>query len=243
MVAREHSGTGPAAPSHRRRFAGLRPIRAAARAGRDGHSCAHRARSVDPTRHRIRNILRTFHGRAGRDRDVFRRPPARTEPDPGRLRRSSDVGATAGRHRCSPADRGRHLATTLHSPCSCDQAVGSAAGPSRSLPRSPCLVSGAGGQNDAIVRRARLSGCCHGRGRAVNATVPESITCPVLLVWGEHDVIVPPSCAHQMHDKLPDSELAVFAGAGHSPMIEFPHQFNDLALRFIAARNGNRGAA
>jgi pimeloyl-ACP methyl ester carboxylesterase len=72
-------------------------------------------------------------------------------------------------------------------------------------------------------------------GRAVNATVPESIACPVLLVWGEHDVIVPPSCAHQMHDKLPDSQLAVFTGAGHSPMIEFPDQFNDLVLRFIAA--------
>jgi len=45
-----------------------------------------------------------------------------------------------------------------------------------------------------------------------------------------------------MHDKLPDSELAVFAGAGHSPMIEFPEQFNDLALRFVAARNGDQGS-
>lgn len=75
-------------------------------------------------------------------------------------------------------------------------------------------------------------------GRAVNATVPESITCPVLLVWGGHDVIVPPGGAHQMHDRLPDSELAVFAGAGHSPMVEFPYQFNDLALRFISAGSG-----
>jgi pimeloyl-ACP methyl ester carboxylesterase len=79
-------------------------------------------------------------------------------------------------------------------------------------------------------------------GRAVHATVPESITRPVLLVWGERDVIAPPWCAHQMHDRLPDSELAVFAGAGHTPMIEFPDQFNDLVLRFIAARNGAEGA-
>lgn len=75
-------------------------------------------------------------------------------------------------------------------------------------------------------------------GRAVNATTPESITCPVLLVWGEHDAIVPPRCAHQMHERLPDSELAVFAGAGHSPMVEFPNQFNDLTLRFIASHHG-----
>ncbi|BDB44056.1 MULTISPECIES: alpha/beta fold hydrolase [Mycobacterium] len=77
-------------------------------------------------------------------------------------------------------------------------------------------------------------------GRAVNSTAPESITCPVLLVWGEHDAIVPPRCAHDMHERLPDSELAVFAGAGHSPMVEFPDQFNDLALRFIASRHGGQ---
>ncbi|CDO90222.1 hypothetical protein AWC29_26725 [Mycobacterium triplex] len=77
-------------------------------------------------------------------------------------------------------------------------------------------------------------------GRAVNATVLESITCPVLLVWGEHDAIVPPSCAHRMHDKLPNSELVVIAGSGHSPMIEFPDQFRDLVLQFIAARSDTR---
>jgi pimeloyl-ACP methyl ester carboxylesterase len=76
-------------------------------------------------------------------------------------------------------------------------------------------------------------------GRAVHATVPEAITCPVLLVWGERDAIAPPWCAQEMHDRLPDSELVVFAGAGHTPMIEFPDQFNDLALRFMAARNGD----
>lgn len=77
--------------------------------------------------------------------------------------------------------------------------------------------------------------------RSVHATVPESITCPVLLVWGEHDAVVPPSSAHQMHDKLPDCELAVFTGSGHTPMVEFPAKFNDLALKFLAARNGGRG--
>jgi pimeloyl-ACP methyl ester carboxylesterase len=68
-------------------------------------------------------------------------------------------------------------------------------------------------------------------GRAVHATVPEAITCPVLLAWGERDAIAPPWCAQQMHDRLPDSELVVFAGAGHTPMIEFPDQFNDLAVQ------------
>ncbi len=76
--------------------------------------------------------------------------------------------------------------------------------------------------------------------RSVHATVPESIGCPVLLVWGEHDVVVPPSAAQQMHDRLPDCELAIFAGAGHTPMVEFPGRFNDLALAFLAARSGDQ---
>jgi pimeloyl-ACP methyl ester carboxylesterase len=76
-------------------------------------------------------------------------------------------------------------------------------------------------------------------GRAVHTTAPEAITCPVLLVWGQRDLIAPPSCARQMHSRLPDSELVVIPGAGHSPMLEFPDQFNDLALRFIAARSGD----
>jgi pimeloyl-ACP methyl ester carboxylesterase len=78
-------------------------------------------------------------------------------------------------------------------------------------------------------------------GRAVRATVPETVTCPVLLVWGERDIIAPAWCAQQMHDSLPDSELVVIAGAGHTPMVEFPYQFNDLALKFMAARNGDCG--
>jgi len=80
-------------------------------------------------------------------------------------------------------------------------------------------------------------------GRAVRTTVLETITCPVLLVWGEHDAIASARGARQMHDRLPDSELVVFAGAGHTPMIELPGQFNDLALRFLAARSGGRGSA
>jgi len=77
-------------------------------------------------------------------------------------------------------------------------------------------------------------------GRAVQAMVPEAITCPVLLVWGERDVIAPAHCAEDMRDRLPDCELVVFAGAGHTPMIEFPDKFNDVALKFITDPHGGR---
>lgn len=71
-------------------------------------------------------------------------------------------------------------------------------------------------------------------GRAVRAAVPEAITCPVLLIWGEHDVMAPLRCAQDMVRRLAHSELIVIAGAGHTPMIEFPKQFNDAVLTFTA---------
>jgi len=76
-------------------------------------------------------------------------------------------------------------------------------------------------------------------GRAVRRTVPESITCPVLLVWGEHDMMAPLRCAQDMHRRLPNSELVVIHGAGHTPMIEDPGRFNDAVLTFTTARPGS----
>jgi pimeloyl-ACP methyl ester carboxylesterase len=75
-------------------------------------------------------------------------------------------------------------------------------------------------------------------GRAVRRTVPESITCPVLLVWGEHDAMAPLRCAQDMQDRLRDSKLVVVPGAGHSPMIECPNRFNEAILAFTAVRQG-----
>jgi pimeloyl-ACP methyl ester carboxylesterase len=73
-------------------------------------------------------------------------------------------------------------------------------------------------------------------GRAVRRTAPESIGCPVLLLWGEHDAMAPLRCAQDMQDRLPDSKLVVVPGAGHSPMIECPNRFNEALLAFTAAR-------
>lgn len=69
-------------------------------------------------------------------------------------------------------------------------------------------------------------------GRAVRETRPETITCPVLLVWGEHDVMAPLHCAVDMHARLNDSRLVVISGVGHSPMVESPDEFNQAVLGF-----------
>ncbi|KUH70847.1 hypothetical protein AU184_25930 [Mycolicibacterium novocastrense] len=72
-------------------------------------------------------------------------------------------------------------------------------------------------------------------GRAVRATQPESIGCPVLLVWGEHDGVAPLYCAQDMHARLPNSELVVIAGVGHTPMVESPAEFNRAVINFTRA--------
>lgn len=48
---------------------------------------------------------------------------------------------------------------------------------------------------------------------------------PVLIVWGERDPIIPMAHGSQAHDLLANSELVVFAGAGHEPHRHDPSRF------------------
>ena len=48
---------------------------------------------------------------------------------------------------------------------------------------------------------------------------------PTLIVWGEHDSIIPVSHAHDAHAAMPNSRLEIVAGAGHFPHVEAPRDF------------------
>jgi pimeloyl-ACP methyl ester carboxylesterase len=48
---------------------------------------------------------------------------------------------------------------------------------------------------------------------------------PTLIVWGEHDAIIPVSHAHDAHAAMPNSRLEIIAGAGHFPHVEAPGDF------------------
>jgi pimeloyl-ACP methyl ester carboxylesterase len=61
------------------------------------------------------------------------------------------------------------------------------------------------------------------------------VAAPTLLVWGEHDGVVPLAVGRRLADLLPDAELAVVPGAGHSPMWDRPEAFNRLVTEFLAA--------
>jgi len=69
---------------------------------------------------------------------------------------------------------------------------------------------------------------------AVNR-LPAAAQIPTLLVWGGRDPIIPVRHAHQTHDLIPGSRLAIFGEAGHFPHRHDPARFAALLLEFIHA--------
>ena len=58
---------------------------------------------------------------------------------------------------------------------------------------------------------------------------------PVLVVWGENDMMVPVSDARRFVELIgPNARKVVFDDTGHVPMIERPSRFNDLLRQFLA---------
>ncbi len=50
----------------------------------------------------------------------------------------------------------------------------------------------------------------------------ESISCPVLLLWGKHDGVIPEEIAYQFQESIPHAELHVLDNSGHLPHLENP---------------------
>ena len=63
----------------------------------------------------------------------------------------------------------------------------------------------------------------------------EEIGCPVLVIQGEDDILVPLGDALEFCELIPNAELLTMADTGHVPMFERPAQFNDALLAFVAA--------
>jgi 4,5:9,10-diseco-3-hydroxy-5,9,17-trioxoandrosta-1(10),2-diene-4-oate hydrolase len=60
-----------------------------------------------------------------------------------------------------------------------------------------------------------------------------SITCPVLIVWGENDPVFPVSHAYTGREKLTNAQVHVLKNCGHMAQIEHPDQFNDIVSDFL----------
>jgi pimeloyl-ACP methyl ester carboxylesterase len=60
------------------------------------------------------------------------------------------------------------------------------------------------------------------------------IECPVLVVWGEEDRLVPVRDAYTFGELIPNSRVVVWPETGHVAMLERPGAFNALVDDFIA---------
>ena len=62
-----------------------------------------------------------------------------------------------------------------------------------------------------------------------------TISCPVLLIHGEHDPLMPPEAARWMKEKLPRARLEVFPDAAHAPFLNDSERFTRLVDDFLNA--------
>jgi 4,5:9,10-diseco-3-hydroxy-5,9,17-trioxoandrosta-1(10),2-diene-4-oate hydrolase len=60
------------------------------------------------------------------------------------------------------------------------------------------------------------------------------IECPVLVVWGEQDRLVPVRDAYTFGDLIPNARVVVWPDTGHVAMLERPVAFNALVDEFLA---------
>jgi pimeloyl-ACP methyl ester carboxylesterase len=56
---------------------------------------------------------------------------------------------------------------------------------------------------------------------------------PFLLMWGEHDSIIPIAHGRRAHEQVVGSRLEVFANSGHFPQLDEPERFLDVLIDFM----------
>lgn len=59
----------------------------------------------------------------------------------------------------------------------------------------------------------------------------DRICCPVTLVWGTRDRMVPHTGARLLQEAVPDAEVVLLEGCGHCPQLEEPDRMAELVLR------------
>src|SRR3984957_1417334 len=56
---------------------------------------------------------------------------------------------------------------------------------------------------------------------------------PFLLIWGEHDSIIPVAHGLRAHEQVAGSRLEIFASSGHFPQLDEPEKFLDVLTDFM----------
>jgi pimeloyl-ACP methyl ester carboxylesterase len=86
--------------------------------------------------------------------------------------------------------------------------------------------------NDWVVARSLQS---MGTGRDLMDGKMQTVTMPVLIIWGKEDVLTPLSVGEGMHRGMPQSLLYVFDGTGHLAPTERARQVADTVVDFLKA--------
>lgn len=60
-----------------------------------------------------------------------------------------------------------------------------------------------------------------------------NITMPACIIWGEDDIVTPPSVGEDFHKLLPNSTLYWLSECGHAAMMEHPEKFNNLVHEWL----------
>jgi 2-hydroxy-6-oxonona-2,4-dienedioate hydrolase len=74
------------------------------------------------------------------------------------------------------------------------------------------------------------------KGQDRNCLVEEdwtAVTCPVLVLWTDHDPTAPPEVGKQVASWIPNSRFELMTGCGHWPQFEDANTFNRIHLDFL----------
>ena len=61
------------------------------------------------------------------------------------------------------------------------------------------------------------------------------MTVPTLILFGEHDKVVPPANAALLAGKLPNAQIEILPNAGHFFPFEVSEEANRAIIRFLSA--------
>lgn len=62
----------------------------------------------------------------------------------------------------------------------------------------------------------------------------EQLQAETLIVWGEHDTLLPVRSGEALRSAMPKVRFEIVRGAGHNPMWDQPEAFNHLVMEFLS---------
>ncbi len=74
------------------------------------------------------------------------------------------------------------------------------------------------------------------RGELLSAADLAHVRAETYVIWGEHDLLLPPSLGARLARSLPRARLVYVPRSGHAPTLEQPEQSTWLIMQFLSAR-------